>query len=147
MLTHFVFTDNIWLLANDGVTIRKMAQSLTDVMNSRFLVWKESDLKIMSTSLGGTSDFQLQTIDENFQPCKMTVKAVDRLDVLGSKFTEKGDTAAAMDHRFGKAFGTIHKYKEVLTNESVCWPSKPFRVLKFVKDHKYFVINPKCDNV
>ena len=49
-ITHFIWADNIWLLASDRASLEGMVKSWTDVFNSRTLFRKRTSLQRLSTS-------------------------------------------------------------------------------------------------
>lgn len=102
-ITHLVWADNIWILADTFPMMEAMVCSLTRYINYYGLVWKEKSLKTMSTRIGGTTDLQLATLDENLEPTEMMILAVNELKVLGTKIDEKGDTASAYLYRLEMA--------------------------------------------
>jgi len=114
VLTHFIWADNVWLLANSSAQLRHIVKSLTSLLSDRKLIWKASDMKCMSTSSRGIADFYIDAMDENFEKCEMLVENVNDLTVLGTKIAWNGDTITAMNHRLGKAEGQFAEFREVL---------------------------------
>ena len=101
LLTHFIWADNVWLLASSSTMLKSMISSLTSTLNAKKLVWKSNDLKLLTTSCSGVAGFELETIHENFQSTTMKVHDVQELTVLGTLLTEKGSTIDTMEFRAG----------------------------------------------
>ena len=66
LISHFIWADNVWLLVPSQLVLVKMVKSLTRVINEKGLLWKQTDLKILTTNLGGADDFLIKTLDNNF---------------------------------------------------------------------------------
>ena len=63
IITHFIFADNLWLVASSPIVLHKIVQSLTSLQNSRMLLWKASDMKVMTISIHGSAGFHVDTLD------------------------------------------------------------------------------------
>ena len=74
-------------------------KSLIEVMNGKGLLWKESDLNILTTNLGGADDFLFNMLDDNFETCHMKVEVVHELKVLGTLISDDGSCIPAVKHR------------------------------------------------
>ena len=103
LISHFIWADNVWLLAPSQLVLVKMVKSLTRVINEKGLLWKQTDLKILTTNLGGADDFLIKTLDINFEECHMKVEVVQELKVLGTLVSNDGSCIPTVNHRAHQA--------------------------------------------
>ena len=102
-VTHLIWADNIWLLASSSGMLKKMHQSLTDLLTSRKLYWKPSDLKVMTTAPGGVAAYKLSTMDPVYgRPEKLPVVPCEELIMLGTNLTNTGSNIGAIAHRIAQ---------------------------------------------
>lgn len=85
VLTHFVWADNLSLLSNSLEGLKKMIQSLSDVLNSKGLFWKSSSLRFLTNRDDTSSSFIFSTMEPLQERVPMVVKHVPHLEVLGAR--------------------------------------------------------------
>ena len=119
-VSHLIWCDNIWLLADSRETLEAMIAETTAAIYAGGFSWKESSLQVM-----GGGDAVTDTLGNVV--CRgregiMTFTAVDRMLVLGEMIDNHGSTATSIDYRLGNA-------------ESNFWAnSQAFRAPGMVKD-------------
>jgi len=114
LITHFVWADNIYLVARTYFMLQKMVQAVSAMLTDRGLFWKESSLRFMTSKDSTPQSFVLNTLNHEKKETAMIVKQVHEMEVLGSLIDSKGSTGAALSHRLVKASGALWKYHHLL---------------------------------
>ena len=109
-ITHFVWADNIYLVAGSLMMLKTMIDSVTAMLQDRGLYWKESSLRYMTNRVEAPASFALQTLSPDGGALPMVVKQVPHMEVLGARIDYKGSTKSAMDYRLDKAETATKKF-------------------------------------
>ena len=109
-MTHFVWADNVYLLSNSVDGLKKMIQSLSDVLNDRGLFWKPSSLRFMTNCDASLPSFTLHSMEPSRAIVPMEVKHIPHMDVLGARIDGKGSTRAAIAFRLQKAESAMRQF-------------------------------------
>ena len=86
--------------------LKKMIQSLSDVLNDKSLFWKPSSLRFMTNCDDPLPSFTLHSMEPSRAIVPRKVKQVPHMDVLGARIDAKGSTRVAIAFRLQKALGT-----------------------------------------
>ena len=114
VLTHFVWADSVYLLSNSMDGLKKMIQSLSDLLNDKGLFWKPSSIRFMTNCDDSLPSFMLHTMEPSRAVVLMEVKHVPHLDVLGARIDARGSTRAAIALRLQKAESATRQFYVLL---------------------------------
>ena len=96
-ISHLIWRDSIWLLADSRESIQQMVTEATDAIRAGGFMWKEQSLQTMA---GGDATME----DAAGIRCAVGDSIVEfapvqRMLVLGELFDNRGSTATSIDFR------------------------------------------------
>ena len=131
LVTHMVWSDNVWLFARDQGQLQRMLPPLTRLLNFYGLSWKAKSLKIYP---GGRSfitypmpTFDFQVNDEDYH-----IETYIEGTVLGTETDKDGDTMTAVQRQILRAQSSFFAEKEVLLCRDVPFSKKAAHFSKVV---------------
>ena len=115
-LTLSVWADYFWIFASSHAQLKKMLQSLSDVLQNVRLSIKPESLAFLTTN--NRKEEALLELELPDGP-NLSVPRVTCMDILGTKLSEDGRDNAAVDHRISCATKAFWADSAVLTSKAI----------------------------
>ena len=99
-LTHIIWADNIWIVAEPITQSRKMMKMLTGALLARRLAWEDGSLELLASSacVDKNTPFKWKSAGVDLECIK-----VDKTNMLEILMDGVGSTNASVDHRMSQA--------------------------------------------
>ena len=110
VISHAIWSDNIYIFASSAQEFRTMLEDLTDAFACHGFTWKADSLEYMALGTDGDA----ATLIIKHREVTYTYQKVTQMIVLGVLLDSKGSTDVSVDHRLAIADNCVRSSMQVL---------------------------------